>query len=241
MSELAPVVLVHAGICDNRMWDGFEPLLGGERRVVRHEMRGFGDTPLPAAGQFSHADDLQAALDAPAVLVGASFGGQVCLELAARRPDLVAALVLLDAALPDHQWSNEIEEYAAEEERLLEAGDLDAVAELNVLFWAPQVRESVRAMQRQALELQSGSESEEKAPDTIDLGAIRAPTLVARGEDDKDDFKRIADRLASEIAGAREATVEGAGHLPALEQPEATARLVLDFLDFWRGGPFVKP
>jgi pimeloyl-ACP methyl ester carboxylesterase len=43
------------------------------------------------------------------VLVGASYGGKVCLEVASSRPELVTALVLLDAPLPDHDWSEEIE------------------------------------------------------------------------------------------------------------------------------------
>ena len=95
------IVLVHSGICDARMWDGFD--LPG---AVRHELRGFGDTPMPPAGSFSNAGDLEAALgDAPAALVGASFGGLVCLEVASRSPERVSELVLLDAPLPDHDWS----------------------------------------------------------------------------------------------------------------------------------------
>jgi 3-oxoadipate enol-lactonase len=85
------IVLVHAGICDASMWDGFD--LPG---AVRHELRGFGGTPLPESGVYSDADDLETRLGAePSTLVGASFGGQVCLEVAARRPDLVTELVLL--------------------------------------------------------------------------------------------------------------------------------------------------
>ena len=90
------IVLVHSGICDARMWDGFD--LPG---ATTHEMRGFGGTPLPPAGEFSHPEDLEQALGGqPAALVGASFGGLVCLELAARRPELVSDLVLLDAPPP---------------------------------------------------------------------------------------------------------------------------------------------
>ena len=106
------MVLVHAGVCDNRMWGPLEEALDGQLDLVRHELRGYGQTPLPERGTFSHAEDLEAALEGPAVLVGASFGGQVCLELAARRQDLVVALVLLDAALPDHEWSQEVLDYA---------------------------------------------------------------------------------------------------------------------------------
>ena len=172
------VVLVHAGICDNRMWDGFAPLLG-EREVVRHELRGFGDTAMPAGGSFSYGADLEAALDGPTVLVGASFGGFVCLDAAERRPELVAGLVLLDAPLFDHDFSDEMEAYGTEEERLLEAGDLDGVTELNVEFWEggadAEVRDAVRAMQRRALDLQHGSEAEPQMPESIDLTASRRP------------------------------------------------------------------
>ena len=224
------VVLVHAGICDARMWKGF-PLPG----ATVYELRGFGNTPLPGSGTFSHADDLEAALAGrPTALVGASFGGMVCLELAARAPELVTHLVLLDTNLADHEPSAELLAFAEVEERLLEAGDLDAATELNVDFWAgdanAKLQDAVRTQQRRAFELQVGASAEETYAETIDLAAIGAPTLVAVGERDRDDFKRIADRLAGAIPDAELVVIKGAGHLPALERPQATARLVREFL-----------
>jgi 3-oxoadipate enol-lactonase len=159
----------------------------------------------------------------------------VCLEVATRRPDLVTALVLLDAPLPDHDPAEEFEAYDAEEDRLYEAGDVAGVTDLNVEFWvggaAPEVKEAVRVMQRRAVELQLASESEPQEPGTIDLGHIEVPVLVVDGDRDKPDFRAIARRLAAELPNARAATVAGAGHLPALERPEETARLVLAFLE----------
>ena len=184
------------------MWEGFE--LPGE--VRRHLLT----EPLSA--------------DAPVALVGASYGGLVCLDFAARHPELVTELVLLDAPLPDHEWSDEVVTYAEEEERLLEAGDLDAATELNLAFWAPSVADRLRPMTRWSLELEI-DEIEE-----VDLGAVRARTLVAVGEHDKADFHAIADRLARELPAAEHAVISGAGHLPAVERPEATAALVRRFL-----------
>jgi 3-oxoadipate enol-lactonase len=63
-----------------------------------------------------------------------------------------------------------------------------------------------------------------------DLSAVTAPTLVAVGEHDKPDFLAIAERLARELPDARLEVIPGAGHLPPLEQPEATAALVRGFL-----------
>jgi 3-oxoadipate enol-lactonase len=210
------------------MWDGFD--VPG---AVRHEMRGFGDTAMPPAGTFSHADDLVARLDEPSALVGASFGGLICLIVAARRPELVSGLVLLDAPLPDHDWSQEVLSAWEREDELLEEGELHAAAVWSAEFWVadPVQRERVAAMQERAYELQSESEAEDDTPEDIDLGAVSARTLVAVGELDKRDIHRIAERLAREIPGAESTVIEGASHLPALERPEATARIVRAFLD----------
>ena len=185
------------------MWEGFD--LPGE--VRRHEL----------------TEALS--VEEPAALVGASYGGLVCIDFAARHPELVTELVLLDAPLPDHDWSDEVITYADEEERLLEVGDLDAATELNLAFWAPSVADRLRPMTRWSLELEI-DEIEE-----VDLSAVRARTLVAVGEHDKRDFHEIADRLVRELPGAEHAVIEGAGHLPALERPEATAALVRRFLE----------
>ena len=109
------------------MWDGFE--LDGE--VRRHQL------PAPL-------DDTVGT--EPVALVGASYGGFVALDFAARRPQLVEKLVLLDAPLMDHEFSPEFMEYVEEEERLVEAGDLDAAVELNLAFWCPDLADRVRPM-----------------------------------------------------------------------------------------------
>jgi 3-oxoadipate enol-lactonase len=197
------IVLVHSGITGPEMWDGFE--LPGEVRRQRLS------EPI--------------SVDEPAALVGASYGGLMCLDFAARNPELVTGLVLLDAPLRDHDWSEEMREHWDEEERLIEAGDLDAATELTIAFWAPNAAERLRTMVPGALEL------EVVEIEQVDLGAVRAPTLVAVGEDDKRDFHEIAERLAREISDAEHAVIPGAAHLPSLERPEATAALVRGFLE----------
>ena len=196
------IVLVHSGIASPQMWDGFE--LEGE--LERHQL----SDPI--------------SVDAPVALVGASYGGLVCIDFAARHPELVTDLVLLDAPLPDHDWSEEVIAYAEEEERLLEAGDLDGATELNLSFWAPTVADRLRPMTRWSLELKI-DEIEE-----VDLSAIRARTLVAVGEHDKRDFHAIAERLAREVRDAELVVIPDAGHLPSVERPRETAAIVRRFL-----------
>ena len=79
------LLLVHAGVCDRRMWDGVFENLTRDHRVLRVDMRGFGETP-EATEPHILGDDLHDALDAAgidrAIVVGNSFGGRASLELA---------------------------------------------------------------------------------------------------------------------------------------------------------------
>ena len=134
-------------------------------------------------------------------------------------------LVLLDAPLPDHDWSEEVIAYAEEEERLLDAGDLDGATELNLAFWVPTIADRLRPMTRWSLELEIDE------IEHVDLSAVRAPTLVAVGEHDKADFHAIAERLARELPEVELGDHPGVGHLPAVERPDATAALVRGFLE----------
>lgn len=242
------MVLVHAGIADSRMWDPQWEAWAARYRVVRYAQRGFGRSTIEA-GAYSHGADLVAVLDGlgleRATLVGCSLGGRIALEVAIARPERVTALVLVDAAIPGVDWSQEVADFGDAEDAAHEAGDLDAATDVNVRFWvdgpgrtpdavAPALREQVRTMQRRAFELQAGLDDEEEAlVDDVGgrLGELRGPALVLVGAEDVADFHAIADRLAATIPGAERATVAGAAHLPSAERPEAFAAVVEPFLD----------
>jgi 3-oxoadipate enol-lactonase len=189
------------------MWDGFE--LPGE--LVRHHLE----------NELAETVGTE-----PAALVGASYGGLVSLDFAARHPELVSALVLMDAPLPDHEWSDpDFLAYAEEEERLFEAGDLDAVTELDLAFWAPDLADRLRPMARRSVEFDVPEIAD------VDLTAVRMPVQVLVGERDKPDFRAIAERLARELPDAEHTVIPDSGHLPSLEAPEATLALVRSFLE----------
>jgi pimeloyl-ACP methyl ester carboxylesterase len=234
------VLLVHAGGFDGRMWRPLAERLDDRFRLHMPDLRGHGSTPLPPE-PFAHAEDLVRLLDDlridRAVVVGCSYGGWVSLQLAKMAPQRVRALALMPGTLMDtDDWSPEIEAYWAEEERLVEAGDIDGAVALNVRTWVrePQVADLVAEMVRTAIERQAGIEAEEREL-PVDLGAIAVPTLIVSGGRDFPDFARMADRVAAEVPGAERAEVEDAGHLIALERPDAAAELLVPFLE--RVGP----
>jgi len=240
------VLLVHAGIADSRMWAPLaEHLVAAGYRVVTCDLPGFGRTPL-APGVVSPAADLLTLLDdlgvERAAVVGASFGGLVSLQLALRTPGRVRALALLDAMLDAFEESAELEAFYEEEEAAVEAGDGDAAVAAVLRMWLtragrtvdPAVVELVATMQRDAAAAQLGvdAELEESDPPVAErLREIDVPALVVVGEDDVEDFHRIARRLADELPGATDVvTIANAAHLPALERPDKTARALIAFL-----------
>ena len=245
------LVLVHAGICDSGMWDPQWRSLAGRHRLIRHDLRGFGRSPVPPDA-YSHARDLLAVMDAAgaadAVVVGTSMGGRVALEVAVAHPERVSTLVLVGSGLPGHEWSEAVKEYWAAEDEAIERGDLAAAAEVNVRFWIdglgrrpedvdPQLRRHAHAMQLRALELQVpsylevGDLEELLVPDLGDrLGEVTQPTLVVIGEADHPDIHAIARRIAASVPDTTEASIPDASHLPSMERPEAFDRILAGFL-----------
>ncbi|MFH9722693.1 alpha/beta fold hydrolase [Streptomyces sp. NPDC017254] len=236
------VLLLHSGVCDRRMWDGqFHALADAGHRVVRCDLRGFGDSPIDAP--HTHADDVRDLLDHLGVertaVVGASFGGRIALELAVRHPGRVSALALLGSDIPGFAPGAELRAWGEREDELLEAGDLDGAVEFNVDTWlgpeaGPGARALVREMQWRAFEVQLAApeEFEPVEPEIAadDLAGIEVPALVVTGAHDHPDFRAVADDLTRLLPGARRVDLDWAGHLPALERPDETARLLTAFL-----------
>jgi 3-oxoadipate enol-lactonase len=233
------VTLLHSTVCDRRMWDPQMPVLAGAGyRVVRCDLQGFGQTPA-ADRPYSDADDVADLLDLLGIertaLVGASGGGRVAIEIAARWPQRVTSLALLCTGLTGHEPSAEFRAVGEREYALVEAGDVGAATELQVATWlGPEAgeaaREKVRQMQGRAYELQLAAEEFECVMPEVDLAAITAPTLLVSGRYDLADFREIAAQLAGRLADARHLELSWAGHLPSLERPDAVSRILTDFL-----------
>jgi 3-oxoadipate enol-lactonase len=242
------VVLLHAGLTDSRLWQPQLRSFTESHSVLRVDLPGFGNSPLetnPVSFRGAVRDAMDAAGIERAAVVGVSLGGNTALELTLDSPERVSALVLVGAGLPDHEWSDEVTAFFADEEVALERGDLQAAVEANLRMWFsgphralddmdPAMRELVAEMQRQAFRQQKEHDDvrmlrlEPSASER--LGEVNVPTLVLTGDEDVADIHRVADRLVAGIPGAERVTMAGAAHLPSLEHPDEFDRIVLAFL-----------
>ena len=97
-----PVVFLHAGVADSRMWEPQVSAFAKHFDVVRPDKRGFGSSELPPMS-WSPVEDLLALINGlglkPAHLVGSSMGGALAIDFALDHPDRISKLVLVGSAL----------------------------------------------------------------------------------------------------------------------------------------------
>jgi 3-oxoadipate enol-lactonase len=241
------LLLVHAGIADRRMWDDqVGPFAEAGWTVIRADLPGFHETPLPAApvAMWATLRDLLDHLGVErAVVAGASLGGRATVDLALAAPDRVRALVLVGSGLAGHRFAEPaLFELWDRSEGALERGDHEEAARVEVDTWVvgvdrgpeavePGVRRRVREMLLAAYAHGEADLEEPDPPAATRLGELAVSTLVVVGEHDRPDIHAMAAALAGGIAGAEQVVLAGTGHLPNMERPEAFNRVVLEFLE----------
>jgi len=231
------------------MWDAQIPDFAAAFRVVRYDLRGYGESTLPPEPYASH-DDLLALLDALGIdrahILGISMGGTVALDFAILHPDRVSALVLCGASPSGAPASQEIRAGWNAVDALLAANDIDAAIELELRMWVdgpfrtpdqidPVVRERVREMEILAFArglFEPEPETLPLDPPAVErLHEVAAPTLVLVGDLDYPQKVELASNLAATIPDARLVVLPDTAHLPNMEAPNLFNRTVLGFLE----------
>jgi pimeloyl-ACP methyl ester carboxylesterase len=246
--EGQPFLMVHAGIADKSMWDDQFDFFAQKYRVVRYDMRGFGQSP-PVAGDYQRHEDMRALLDFlnidHAYLMGCSMGGGACMNFALDYPDRADALIMVGSApvgFSYEDWSpSPLDE---EMEAAYEKGDLERVNELAVQMFVdgkgrtpeqvnPALRKQVSDMNRVALRNEKLLGKDVPLPTLAAkrTGELRLPVLIVTGDLDEDYIARAADFMAANIPGARKIVMPGTAHLPNLEFPKEFNAHVQEFLD----------
>jgi pimeloyl-ACP methyl ester carboxylesterase len=242
-----PLVLIHEGLADCRMYDDQFDVLARSCRVVRYDMLGFGRSGTPDRA-YSHHQALRDLLDhlgiERAAILGMSLGGMVATDFALTYPAMVSDILLVASGLGGYPTREETVRLTAPIREAFRAGDFVRGIELSVRFWVdgprrqpeevdPGVRERFRALYTDVLRR---SRERGRAADPLDppamgrLGEIGVPSLVVVGSGDVTDVVEIAGLLARSIPGARKVVLPRVAHLLNLELPAELNRLILDFL-----------
>lgn len=242
------VLLLHAGVTDQRSWVPVVDRLAGSARCITYDARGYGRTTYKREDGWSPVGDAVAVLDAlgveRAVVVAASMGGRTALDLALAEPARVAALVLIAPAVrgaPDPELDEPVRALDALLEAAYDADDLAGANRLEAHVWLDgplqpegrvggEVRELFLEMNAAALAAPDPGEQREHEPAWPRLGDIGVPTLVLVGEHDLRHLRANARHLAESIPGAQLRELAGVAHLPHLERDPATFDAIEGFV-----------
>lgn len=251
--EGLPVIFLHAGVCDKRMWQAqMAAVADAGWQAIAYDRRGYGETDSPDEA-FSHLDDLEALLDAleihAALLVGCSLGGGLAIDFALRHPGRVIGLVLIGTSVTGAPWSTNAEEQAIEmaSDDAWERGDRDLLNRVEAHAWldGPRsqsgrvggaVRDLFLDMNGIALSKPPLTRELERPDAWTRMEAVSTPSLLMVGSED---FSAIIDRhetLSETMPNAFAVVLDGAAHIPSIERPDLVNVLLLQFLDAFDGG-----
>lgn len=242
------LVMLHAGIADNRMWDDQFSAFGQDYRVIRYDQRNYGQSAPVQNAEFRRLDDLTALLDFlkvdSAIMMGCSMGGGLAIDFTLQNPARVEALILVGSGPDGFEFDEPPPPYWDELVAAFKDGDIEHTAELEARLWfdgtgrTPEqvdasIRQKMIEMNTIALNNEKAGTGKELASESkasTRLSEIRVPTLVIVGDRDTAYLLAAADYMAANIASAQKVVMPNTAHVPSMEYPTEFNRIVRDFL-----------
>lgn len=236
-----PLVFINSLGTDLRIWDQVAPRFTERFCLIRYDKRGHGLSDCPP-GPYTirdHMNDLSGLLEVlqikEAIFIGVSVGGMIALDYASCHPDRVKALVLCDTATKigsAEGWNERIE--------AIRQGGMVPIGKTILERWfTPEFLERRPADCQGYFNLLTRTPAEgyiatceaiREADLSEAVGHITAPALVVGGAEDLATPPQLVSELAEMLPQARFELIEQAGHLPSIEQPEALAAKIHQFL-----------
>jgi pimeloyl-ACP methyl ester carboxylesterase len=241
------IVFAHGLLWSCRMFDAQVAALKDRYRCVSFDFRGQGRTEVTKDGYDMDTlyEDAAALIEAhslaPCHFAGLSMGGFIGMRLAARRPELLRSLILMETSA-DAEPAENIPRYR----------QLGAIARyvglrpvagrvMPVMFGETFLTEPKRATERKLWQTRMAGNNRqgilralkgviERKPIYDELGRVSLPTLILVGDEDVATVPAKAQRIHEAIAGSRLVTIPHAGHTSSVEQPEAVTAAIEEFL-----------
>lgn len=247
-----PMVLVHGSWVDQSSWATVAPGLAKSFRVLMYDRRGHSNSERPDSQGSVHedADDLAALLEAvdldEAHVVTNSYGGNIAMRLAIKRPELIRSLAMHEPPvfqlLADDAESAPMLEQTQRSFESVDAriagGDHEGGARQfveEVAFgpgaWENELSPEIREVfvRNAPTCLDESRDPDALGADLDGLSRFRRPVLLTDGSESPPMFPRVIDFLARAFPNVRRNTYAGAAHMSHLTHPEEFTTTVREF------------
>ena len=243
MGKGEPVVFLHGGFGDRRMWNDQFAEFGKNYFVVRYDERGFGKSEEPTVA-YSPVSDLEMLLDHlkidKAHLVGNSLGGILAIDFAILKPSRVKSITVVAAgpggvepAKADTDRMMAVFK-AAKEEGLNQAAALwiqnPMIAVTSDLPKTATLLKSMIEDNAKIFQMKFWPFEQTNPPAVKRLNEIKVPALIVIGDKDIESVRNSAEIAATGITGAKKVIIKGADHLPQMDDPTEFNRILGEFL-----------
>ena len=235
----APIVFANSLGTDLRLWDAVLPLLPPGLRIIRYDKRGHGlsdcpEAPYSMGALVKDVESLLAHLEVrECVFVGLSIGGLIAQGLAAKRLDIVRALVLSNtgAKIATREiWGDRID--------TIRRHGMPAIGDATMKRWfSKDFREKPEMAAWRNMLISTPAEGYIGCAEAIagtdfytPTAALRLPCLGIAGSEDDATPPDLVRETVDLIPGSSLEIMRRAGHLPCVEDPETYARHLTDFL-----------
>lgn len=253
----APVVLWHSFLHHGGMWRGVVESLRARHRMIVIDAPGHGrSSKLERAITMDDCASAVATIyDACAIdrahFAGLSWGGMVGIAMALRAPAMLASMALFDTSCRAEPLFHRMK-YDVLARVFRSVGAIPPLMHsVEKLMFSDETLRRDRAMvdewHRYVARLDGESVWHglrcivERRDVTADLSRLRVPTLVVVGAEDRAQPPKESRAIAAAIPGARLVTIEGAGHLSAIERPREVADLLAPFFEEHEGDRAPQP
>lgn len=244
------IVFSHGLLMDHEMFEAQRAAFEGRYRVIAYDHRGQGKSPAPAAAldMDTVSQDASALIEAlgaaPCHFAGLSMGGFIGMRVAARRPELVRTLTLMNTGAQKEPASSRLRyNFLAQLVKVIGTKPFTGIA-VGELFgkstrrssdpekrkmleeWTAKLRTRPKETARALLGVMNRPEF-----GVEELAAIRCPTLIITGEDDTPQPPGNSEKLAAAIRNSRLVRIPGCGHSSSLEAPEAVIQAMRELME----------
>jgi pimeloyl-ACP methyl ester carboxylesterase/putative sterol carrier protein len=232
-----PIVCFHAASQDSLMYRHVLDGLSDEFRVIAIDAPGHSKSELPVSGPFQsltrHAEFnehlMQAlGLERPAI-IGCSMGGNLVLELGARKPDAYSAIISAEGA----DYTPTVSDFFLDMLLMNGTEIIGAWSRSMTGYRTPpdRAQEVVWQISRTTPQVMRGDLTGYANFDQrSQVGKIKAPVMLLRGDADWLVYQEKVEETASRIPGSKIAVLAGTGHYPMTENPLEFCETVRSFL-----------